>query len=46
MPLASPSAAPVSGMPHAPATDWRDYLALMKPRVMSLAVFTSAQHVV
>ena len=41
MPLASPSAAPVSGMPHAPATDWRDYLALMKPRVMSLAVFTS-----
>ena len=27
-------------MPGAPATDWRDWLLLLKPRVVSLVVFT------
>ncbi|MDP8915937.1 MAG: heme o synthase, partial [Pseudomonadota bacterium] len=37
---ASTGAAQISGVGRAPAATWRDYLALLKPRVMSLVVFT------
>lgn len=33
---------PVVAPPGVSFADWRDYLALLKPRVMSLVVFTSA----
>ncbi|WP_439534732.1 heme o synthase [Polymorphobacter sp.] len=43
-PLSGPET-PVAFAPVAPATafaDWRDYFALLKPRVMTLVIFTAA----
>jgi protoheme IX farnesyltransferase len=36
------SAAPVAAAPETAFADWRDYFALLKPRVMTLVVFTAA----
>jgi protoheme IX farnesyltransferase len=33
---------PASGLPTSLLADWRDYFALLKPRVMTLVIFTAA----
>ena len=38
----STSVQPVSGVPAPLLADWRDYFALLKPRVMTLVIFTAA----
>ncbi len=40
--LVSPAGRPGPGTAPLPLSDWRDYVALLKPRVMSLVVFTAA----
>ena len=38
----SVTAEPASGVPSTLMADWRDYFALLKPRVMTLVIFTAA----
>ncbi len=38
----SDAAAPSSALPSTLLADWRDYFALLKPRVMTLVIFTAA----
>ncbi|WP_017666781.1 heme o synthase [Sandarakinorhabdus sp. AAP62] len=38
----SVTAEPASGVPSTLLADWRDYFALLKPRVMTLVIFTAA----
>ncbi|WP_164156033.1 heme o synthase [Sandarakinorhabdus rubra] len=38
----SATAQPAAGVPETLMADWRDYFALLKPRVMTLVIFTAA----